>query len=160
MRLRGISMNRHLPFLVIMLVLCVILLVIYVIIPSQSTGEVSLACEMKIRHEQCVADRTAVKIDKRRIVALGDIHGAYDIMLEDLYDAKIIKSRTSCEWKQQEDDGVVLVQQGDIVDRGAKAWEALQCLRHLQKEAHKYNSKVVRLIGSKNSYIFSVAVSI
>lgn len=36
-----------------------------------------------------------------RIVALGDVHGHYSIMLIDLYLANITVSDSTCEWKSQ-----------------------------------------------------------
>ena len=42
----------------------------------------------------------------------------------------------------------LLVQMGDIVDRGNGSFEAWNCLRHLQSTASQYNAQVIRLIGS------------
>jgi len=89
-------------------------------------------------------------------VAIGDIHGSYAGLLELLYEAKITSSPETCTWREQgpnKEDGVVLVQVGDLVDRGPDAWGAFDCLRTLQKEAEQYNSKVVRLVGSKNKIL-------
>lgn len=84
---------------------------------------------------------------ENRIIAIGDVHGSYDGLLEDLFAANITKSITSCEWKHQETP-TVLVQMGDMVDRGAGALEALECLRLLQSTASHHNAEVVRLLGS------------
>ncbi len=119
--------------------------------------EIPLACELALKHQQCQADLTSGQCvpdasDNRRLVAIGDVHGSFAGVLEILYEAKITSSPTSCTWKEQGnklEDGVVLVQVGDIVDRGPSSWEAYECFRNLQKEAPKFHSKVVRLVGSK-----------
>lgn len=83
-----------------------------------------------------------------RIIAIGDIHGSYDGLLQDLFAANITTSTEGCDWKRQ-DVPTLLVQMGDMVDRGPGALESLECLRHLQATAADFNSKVVRLLGSK-----------
>jgi hypothetical protein len=123
--------------------------------PVKAVHSQILACQMASPNVQFEVDITgsrqsADQPDNRRIIAIGDVHGAYKGLLEVLHGAKITRSPDACEWAQQSSDGVILVQQGDLVDRGPQALEALQCLRHLQKEAPKYNSKVVRIIGSKS----------
>ena len=122
--------------------------------PAVSVRDHNLACDMKFKHEQCTADSSSSHhppepSDNRRLIAIGDVHGSYEGLLELLHASGITTSNDKCEWKSQGDEGVVLVQQGDLVDRGPQAWEALQCLKHLQSEAPKFSSKVVRLIGSK-----------
>ena len=123
--------------------------------------DVPLACELASRHQQCRLDETGRLClpdlsDNRRLVAIGDIHGSYAGLLELLYQAQVTSSPESCLWREQgpnKEDGVVLVQVGDLVDRGPDAWGAFDCLRTLQKEAEQYNSKVVRLVGSKNDLL-------
>jgi hypothetical protein len=82
-----------------------------------------------------------------RIVAVGDIHGSFSGLLEDLYAANITISPTTCSWKSQTLP-TTLIQMGDLVDRGPQALEALQCLIQLQKEASIHNAKVIRLLGN------------
>ena len=43
----------------------------------------------------------------------------------------------------------LLVQMGDIVDRGNGSTLAWRCIRHLQSSAAQYNGQVVRILGSK-----------
>jgi hypothetical protein len=135
-----------------LLVLVQLVYLMYSLVPVAAVQ--SLSCDMMSRHEQCRVDASgghhpAEPTDNRRIIVIGDIHGAYDGLLELLHETKITKSAKECVWAEQADGGVILVQSGDLVDRGPKAYEALQCLKSLQTEAHKYSSKVVRLIGSK-----------
>ncbi len=86
-------------------------------------------------------------VAENRVIAIGDIHGSYDGLLEDLFAANITSSLQSCQWKKQETT-TLLVQMGDMVDRGAGALESLECLRHLQSTASDNNAQVVRLLGS------------
>lgn len=159
-----LSFMSKLVFQVVQMLIGLALLiwVFYRLMPTSAARASILACDMKMRHQECVADvsgghHPAEQSDDRRIVAIGDVHGAYEGLLELLHAAKITVSASSCEWKSQGNEGVVLVQQGDLVDRGPQAWEALKCLRHLQKEAYKHGSKVVRIIGSKFSAVFSAS---
>ena len=142
-----------------------LLLVILCVEVTLGLKENLLACELKARHAQCEAavdseqttlqDGVQIKgTDERRVVAIGDVHGAYTGLLEVLYNANITVSKDDCAWRKQgtanrPEDGTVLVQMGDLVDRGPQAWEALKCLRSLQKNAHLVHSKVVRLLGSE-----------
>ena len=83
-----------------------------------------------------------------RLVAIGDVHGAYDGLLENLFDANITTSLYSCTWKPQPIK-TILVQSGDLVDRGPNAHEAMKCIRYLQYTAPDFNAQVVRILGSK-----------
>lgn len=91
-------------------------------------------------------------VGENRVIAIGDIHGSYDGLLTDLFAANITTAPTACEWKSQ-DVSTLLVQMGDMVDRGPGALESLECLRHLQATAADFNSKVVRLLGSKSLHL-------
>lgn len=91
-------------------------------------------------------------VGENRVIAIGDIHGSYDGLLADLFAANITTAPTACEWKSQV-VSTLLVQMGDMVDRGPGALESLECLRHLQATAADFNSKVVRLLGSKSLHL-------
>lgn len=80
------------------------------------------------------------------IIVIGDVHGEYNGLLENLYYANITKDRTSCEWKD-EATRTLLVQVGDVVDRGDRSYDCYFCLKHLQQTANKSN-KVIRLLGN------------
>lgn len=96
--------------------------------------------------EQTCASQDAIQ----RLVVIGDVHGEGTGMKE-LLDAANITSPSSsdtCKWiPQTNPGGTILVQVGDIVDRGAEAFEAWNCLEELQKTAEG-NNKVVRLLGN------------
>ncbi len=82
----------------------------------------------------------------KRIVVIGDVHGDYNGLKENMYQANITVSEDLCEWKSGNND-VLFVQMGDIVDRGPNATEAFMCLRHLQQSAPE-GSQVIRLLGN------------
>jgi predicted MPP superfamily phosphohydrolase len=113
--------------------------------------------DLKIEPVACKITRNKIKSLPRlhsdnmiRLIAIGDIHGAYNGMLLNFYQSGITVSKSSCEWRNQSTP-TVLVQTGDVVDRGPGVFEAFKCLRKLQSEAAFYNSKVVRLLGSELS---------
>jgi hypothetical protein len=78
-----------------------------------------------------------------RIVAVGDVHGAYDRLVEILQTAGVVDARQR--WAGQKTH---LVQLGDVVDRGADSRKALDLLRRLQGEAEKAGGAVHLLLGN------------
>jgi len=78
-----------------------------------------------------------------RIVAIGDVHGAYDKFLEILREAQLIdKGR---KWIG---GNATFVQTGDILDRGTDSRKALDLMRQLEAEAPKSGGRVVFLLGN------------
>ena len=88
--------------------------------------------------------------DKRRLVSIGDVHGSLIGLHELLFKAGLTAERNSCDWHPdtKANGGVILVQNGDIVDRGPNASEAWLCLKHLQDTASAHDSEVIRLLGN------------
>jgi hypothetical protein len=78
-----------------------------------------------------------------RIVAIGDIHGAFDQFVAILRAAGIIDGRNRWSGKK-----AVLVQTGDVVDRGPDSRKALDLLRKLEREAQRAGGRVVALLGN------------
>jgi len=78
-----------------------------------------------------------------RIVAVGDVHGAYEQLVQILRAAGVIDERLR--WSGGRTH---LVQLGDVVDRGADARKALDLLRRLEKEARRTRGAVHALIGN------------
>lgn len=85
-------------------------------------------------------------IKSPRFIVIGDIHGAYDMLQDILVVAKISTKDAPCEWHSGTTD-TILVQVGDMVDRGLYSLECAYCLERLQRTAPK-DSKVIRLIGN------------
>ena len=78
-----------------------------------------------------------------RIVAVGDIHGAYAPFVKILQTAGVIDARLR--WIG---GGTILVQTGDVVDRGSDSRRALDLLRRLEGEAERAGGRVLPLIGN------------
>ena len=86
-----------------------------------------------------------------RIVVVGDVHGSLVNLLSVLHAAGVVASKDdeSCRWGSSESArNLLLVQTGDVVDRGPRALESWRCLQALQRAAPLYGSRVVRLIGN------------
>ena len=78
-----------------------------------------------------------------RIVAVGDVHGAYEEFTAILQTVGLIDgSRT---WAG---GTATLVQTGDVVDRGPKQRECLDLLMDLQRQAPRAGGKVITLVGN------------
>jgi predicted MPP superfamily phosphohydrolase len=78
-----------------------------------------------------------------RIVAVGDIHGAFDQFVAILRAAGIIDNRNRWSGKK-----AVLVQTGDVLDRGPDSRKALDLLRKLEGEAQRAGGRVYALLGN------------
>jgi hypothetical protein len=78
-----------------------------------------------------------------RIVAVGDVHGAYDRLVEVLRAAGLLDGRAH--WAGAKTH---LVQLGDVVDRGPDSRKALDLLRRLQDEAARAGGAVHILLGN------------
>jgi hypothetical protein len=78
-----------------------------------------------------------------RVVAIGDIHG-------DLTDFVAILRQTGLidDNRQWVAGRTVLVQTGDVVDRGPRTRQCLDLLMELERQATKQNGKVIALLGN------------
>jgi hypothetical protein len=90
------------------------------------------------------ADRSSCEFNGvSRIVAIGDVHGAYDRFVEILKVAGLIDADTH--WI----GGTAhLVQLGDVLDRGDDSRKALDLLRQLEREAQSAGGRVHALLGN------------
>ena len=78
-----------------------------------------------------------------RIVAVGDVHGAYQQLLEILRAAAVIDARNR--WIGGRTH---LVQTGDVLDRGPDSKQAMEFLRQLTREADRAGGRVHALLGN------------
>jgi hypothetical protein len=78
-----------------------------------------------------------------RVVAIGDIHGAYDRFVAILRAANLIDTRDR--WIGNK---TILVQTGDIVDRGPDSRKALDLIRKLERDAPRAGGRVYALVGN------------
>lgn len=85
---------------------------------------------------------------QERIIAVGDVHGSLTNLLKVLFKAGVVISDSVCEWSS-EAPPTLLVQTGDVVDRGPSSLESWKCLASLQAKS-RLGSKhlVVRLLGN------------
>ena len=90
-----------------------------------------------------VASPLAAQPAPQRIVAVGDLHGDYSAWIDIARDAQLIDSANR--WVGGR---TVLVQTGDITDRGP---DSLKIIRHLQKldgEAKAAGGRIIVLLGN------------
>jgi hypothetical protein len=78
-----------------------------------------------------------------RIVAVGDVHGAYDQLVAILQRAELIDAETH--WIG---GSATFVQTGDLFDRGLQVFEVMDLLMRLQDEATAAGGKVIVLLGN------------
>ena len=79
----------------------------------------------------------------QRIVAVGDVHGAFDKFVAILREAGIIDNR-----RRWTGGRAILVQTGDVVDRGPDSREVIDLLRKLEGEAERAGGRVHTLLGN------------
>lgn len=78
-----------------------------------------------------------------RVIAIGDVHGAYDRLVAILTKAHVVDDRQR--WAAGK---AHLVQVGDVVDRGPDSRKALDLLRRLENEADRAGGQVHLLLGN------------
>lgn len=78
-----------------------------------------------------------------RIVVIGDLNAAYDVLVDILRGTKLINRHLAwCGGRAE------LVQMGDLFNRGSGGLQALQLLLKLQRQARKAGGKVTILLGN------------
>ena len=90
-----------------------------------------------------VASATCDITTTERIVAVGDVHGAFEKFVTILREAKLIDSRNR--WTGGR---AILVQTGDVTDRGPDSKKVFDLLRKLTDEAAKAGGRVHALLGN------------
>ncbi len=78
-----------------------------------------------------------------RVVAIGDVHGAYPEFVSILQRTGLVDNNLN--WAG---GNATFVQTGDILDRGAQSRKALDLLMRLEAQAGQQNGKVVALLGN------------
>ncbi|MGH7551895.1 MAG: metallophosphoesterase [Longimicrobiales bacterium] len=78
-----------------------------------------------------------------RVVAVGDVHGAFDSFVAILRAAGLIDTRNRWTGKK-----AVLVQTGDVLDRGPDSKKAIDLLRKLEGDAQRAGGRVYALLGN------------
>lgn len=78
-----------------------------------------------------------------RVVAIGDVHGAFDRFTAILRAAELVNDRNR--WTGGR---AVLVQTGDVLDRGADSRQVMDLLRRLERDASRAGGRVIALLGN------------
>ena len=78
-----------------------------------------------------------------RVVAVADVHGAYEEFVGILREVGLIDDRHA--WTG---DATTFVQTGDVLDRGARSKECLDLLMDLEQQAPRAGGAVIALIGN------------
>lgn len=81
--------------------------------------------------------------ERKKIFAMGDLHGQMDAMLEMLRNQKIIDQNNRWHWGEGD-----LIITGDIFDRGRKVTETLWFLHNLKQQAQRQGGNVHVLLGN------------
>ena len=84
-----------------------------------------------------------MKPRSRRIVAIGDLNGAYEALVDILRGTGLVSPNLS--WTGGRDE---LVQVGDLFNRGGGAARALRLLLKLQRQARRVGGRVTVLLGN------------
>lgn len=78
-----------------------------------------------------------------RIIVVGDLNGAYDVLVEILRGTGLVNAKLG--WVGGRDE---LVQVGDLFNRGGGAARALRLLLKLQRQARRVGGRVTVLLGN------------
>lgn len=78
-----------------------------------------------------------------RIVAIGDVHGDLDALVSILQEADLIDDQ-----RRWSGGNAILVQTGDLLDRGAYDKQVMDLLMELEKQAPRSKGRVVVLLGN------------
>jgi hypothetical protein len=87
--------------------------------------------------------RPAAAAPPQRIVAVGDLHGDYSAWQDIARNAGLIDARGH--WVGGK---TILVQMGDITDRGADSLKIIRSLQQLQKEAPRKGGRAIVVLGN------------
>ena len=102
------------------------------------------AVDRPVHAQAAKPDRPLCDIDtNERVVAVGDIHGAFDNFVAILRTAQVVDNRNR--WIGRR---MVLVQTGDVLDRGADSKQVIDLLRRLEREAQQAGGRVISLLGN------------
>jgi hypothetical protein len=89
------------------------------------------------------APASAAPRQPQRIVAVGDLHGDYDAWLQIARGARLVDA--GGHWIGGD---TILVQMGDITDRGPSSLQIIRSLQQLQNEAPRRKGRVVVVLGN------------
>ena len=105
---------------------------------------ISLLVVLTLVGPACASDWLVSDAD--RVVAIADVHGAYEAMVETLKKADVLDGELA--WSAGATHLVIV---GDILDRGPRSRDAMDLLMRLEVEAAAAGGKVQVLIGNHES---------
>ena len=108
-----------------------------------AAGIVVLAGAASALRAQTTAAAACNVTTTERVVAIGDVHGAHDQFVAILRAAGLIDGRAR--WSGGR---AVLIQTGDILDRGNDSRKVIELLRRLEREAREAGGQVIALMGN------------
>ncbi|RIB20076.1 Metallo-dependent phosphatase-like protein [Gigaspora rosea] len=123
-----------------------IFLVLTIIFPIIHFFQFTVGNHIKFLHVAkytTVAASEASNQSPRRIIAVGDLHGDYEQTLKVLKMTRILDAKEN--WIG---NNGILVQTGDIVDRGPDCLKIYKLFDRLRQEASKVGGQVINLIGN------------
>ena len=91
---------------------------------------------------------TSAGASQERIIAVGDVHGAFPQFVGMLQRTGVIDAR-----HQWVGGSTILVQTGDVTSRGTQTRQCLDLLMQLEAQATQQNGKVVPLLGNHEAMI-------
>jgi hypothetical protein len=83
--------------------------------------------------------------ENQRLVCLGDIHGDFKALQDFLEISGVVSSSNTNEWIG---NNTILVQCGDVLDRGSQELACFQLLAQLSHQAEQQGGKVILLLGN------------
>ena len=101
------------------------------------------AASMTLAAVGCIVSIAAAAAPPQRIVAVGDLHGDYAAWQDIARAAGVIDAKGH--WAGSK---TILVQMGDITDRGADSLKIVRSLQQLQREAPRKGGKAIVVIGN------------
>lgn len=153
------NVNDNIMMIMMMIITLLLLLLVYNVICQNTQDGWDMWHDNRITDISSIPACRAISLLKgkdtlessdnnefKSVVVIGDVHGEYDGLLENLYNANITKDTSTCDWNEAT-KRTLLVQVGDIVDRGERSYDCYFCLKHLQQTATNSN-KVVRILGN------------
>ncbi|WP_353894139.1 metallophosphoesterase [Proteinivorax hydrogeniformans] len=79
----------------------------------------------------------------KQVYVIGDIHGRLDLLKQSLKLARIIDKNSN--WQRE---NILLIQLGDVIDRGPQSLQVVLYFQKLKKQAKYFNSDIEILLGN------------
>lgn len=118
---------------------------VFVVLFLSNCSPLAVGVEYSIKTFDFGKDIPCEWLGVERIVAIGDLHGAYDHFVEILIGTKLVDDKDKLNWIGGKTH---LVQIGDVLDRGDNPKEIFNLAIKLEKQAEAAGGKVHMMIGN------------